>query len=157
MDGVETSPGWKWDANIRTWMEVRHDLDVVETLIWVLVWRWYVNMGTWVELRRDLDGGEMPIYGPWRRWFMDEGKTRILWPVFRWAGPGWRLDAHIETWMALRWCLGGAEMQFGRAGMEVKHHFAAVQRQICGAGLRWDAIWMERRHESKKWHKLDGG
>ena len=123
--------------------------DVVETLIWVLAWRWDVNMGIWVEMRCDLGGGEMQIYGPWSIWFMDEGKSRILWPEFHRAGPWWRLDAHIETWMALRWCLGGAEMQFGGTGMQVKHHLVAVQRQIYGAGLRWDTIWMERRHESR--------
>ena len=148
MDGGETSPGCKWDANIRTWIEVRHDLDEAETLIWVLVWRWDVNMGPWIELRCNLDWGEMQIYEPWWRRFMDEGETRILWPEFRWEGPGWKFDAHIETWMGLRWCRGGSEMQHGKTGMEVKHHLV-VQRQIYGPGLRWDTIWMGRKRESR--------
>ena len=131
MDGGETSQGWKWDANIRTWIEVRHDLDEAETLIWVLVWRWDVNVGPWIEMRCNLDWGEMQIYGPWWRRFMDEGETRILWPEFRWAGPGWKFDAHIETWMGLRWCRCGSEMQLRRTGMEVKHHL-------------W--TWIEVRH-----------
>ena len=64
----ETSPGWKWDTNIRTWIEVEHNMAVVGTLIWVPVWGWEVNMGTWMDLRCELDGGEMRIYGPWWRW-----------------------------------------------------------------------------------------
>ena len=64
----ETSPGWKWDTNIRTWIEVEPNMAVVGTLIWVPVWGWDVNMGTWMDLRCELDGGEMRIYGPWWRW-----------------------------------------------------------------------------------------
>ena len=25
--GDETQHGWRWDANIKTWVEVRHDVD----------------------------------------------------------------------------------------------------------------------------------
>ena len=38
--------------------------------------------------------------------------------------------------------------------MEVKHHLVAVQMQIYGAGLRRDAIWMDRIHE---YRSLDWG
>ena len=120
----------------------------------MLAWRWNVNMGAWIELRYNLGGGEMQIYRPWWRRFRDEGETRILWPEFRWSGPGWKLDSHIETWMGLGWCLGGSEMQLGGTGMEVKHHLVVVQRQIYRLGLRWDAIWMGRRLESRS---LDWG
>ena len=157
MDGGETSPGWKWDANIRTWIEVRHDLDEAETLIWVLVWRWDVNVGPWIELRCNLDWGEMQIYGPWWRRFMDEGETRILWPEFRWAGPGWKFDAHIETWMGFRWCRCGSEMQLGRTGMEVKHHLGKYMDLDWGKtrfGWDWDRTRMELMCNSRD---LDGG
>ena len=33
LDGAETSPGWRWVANIRTWIEVRHDMNKDETWI----------------------------------------------------------------------------------------------------------------------------
>ena len=33
LDGTETSPGWRWVANIRTWIEVRHDMNIDETWI----------------------------------------------------------------------------------------------------------------------------
>ena len=105
--GFEIGHGCSWAAFFRTWIEVRRHRDGREMQIsepglrwdmpwmklrlwyvWVLVWRWDVNMGSWIELRCNLDGGEMQSYGPWWRWFMDEGETRILWPEFRWAGPG---------------------------------------------------------------------
>ena len=33
LDGAEISPGWRWVANIRTWIEVRHDMNIDETWI----------------------------------------------------------------------------------------------------------------------------
>ena len=33
LDGTDTSPGWRWVANIRTWIEVRHGMNIDETWI----------------------------------------------------------------------------------------------------------------------------
>ena len=46
------------------------------------------------------------------------------------AGSGWRWDTNLGTWIALRWDLGGAQIQSTRPGR------------------RWDVILMELRRES---------
>ena len=63
LDGFEMVPGWIWDAtwgdwnggvcccseaNIWTWIEVRHDLDGEETWIYEPRLRWDVNLRKWM-------------------------------------------------------------------------------------------------------------
>ena len=96
--------------------------------------RWDV---TWIVVSceyRDLDGrgkgeGEMQIFVikmvlGWRwheeSWGLHAGD----------AGSGWRRDTNLETWIALRWELEGAEIQYTRPGW------------------RWDVTLMELRRES---------
>ena len=122
----ETSPGWKWDTNIRTWIEVRHNMAVVGTLIWGTCmgvrceyggWIWDTNLMEEISESMDLDGGE--------------------------AVNGWRWDKNLVTWISLkqdlglRWCLGGAEMQFVGTGMQVRHNLVVVQREIYRTGFKW--------------------
>ena len=105
LDGGKTSPRCSWDANIETWIEVRHCLDRCEMLMWV----------AWMEFRHKLDGCEMGIYGPGWKW---DGK----WMGVRWystdldqggTGTGCRWDADFETWLGLIQCLYRAEMRPG--------------------------------------------
>ena len=52
------------------------------------------------------------------------------------TGLGWRWDVHPETWMGLRWCPYGSEIQ------------------LLGPGWGWDVTWMEVRC---KYRDLDWG
>ena len=76
LDAGKTSPRWRWDVNIETWIEVRHNLDGCETLIWV----------AWMEFRHNLDGCEMIIYGPGWKW---DGTWMGGDIIFFWSGLRW--------------------------------------------------------------------
>ena len=113
MYGGETSPGWKWDANIRTWIEVRHDLDEAETLIWVLVWRWDVNVGPWIgiEMQPRL------------------GRDANLWTLME-TVHGWRRDKNLVTWISL-----------SRTRMEVWRTYWNLDGFEMVPVWIWDATW----------------
>ena len=113
LDVEEMLPGCRWDANIRTQIEVRFNWDKEKTWIWEPGWRGDTNLETWMGLRWDLDWVEMHVL---RRGWGD-------------MGLGWSWDiilqlrndldggeTHLETCMHLRWCLDGAKMQFGWPG-----------------------------------------
>ena len=75
VDGGEMWPEW-WDTNIETWLEMKHEYQVLAygemgpgwkwcaiDLTWMGVemwpgWRWDVDIGTFIEVRQDLVGGE---------------------------------------------------------------------------------------------------
>ena len=82
-------------------------------------------------------------------------------------GHGWRWDAHLETWMGLRWDLAGIEMQQdrveGRLGwiwnanlgtwMEVGRDLEGVKALRSRRRLVCDRAWMELWC---KYHDLNG-
>ena len=89
----------------------------------------------------DRDGSE---------WYMDGGEaTKLLDLDLGGTGQGWRWHVHLETWMDLRWCLYGSEMQLWGAWMEVRSQLDGGDMQFWGPGLGWDSIWMEVSRESK--------
>ena len=124
LDVDETLPGCRWDANIRTQIEVRFSWDKEETWIWEPGWRGDTNRETWMGLRWDLDWVEMHILR--RGWGdmglgwswdtilqlrndLDGGEAHILKHVCIWDGakmqfgwPGCRRDANIRTWIEVR-------------------------------------------------------
>ena len=92
--GDETRHGWRWDAIIKTWVEVRHDVDG--------------TIKNWMEVSQDVDGGETPIQRPGWGWdgaWVElrcnriglrgdlEGYEMLI------MGPGWRWDV---IWMEFR-------------------------------------------------------
>ena len=97
-------------------------------------WRWWKVVG-----------GEMWIWGP--GWISDANLMDLRCESMGLDGGevvnGWRWDKNIVTWISLkqdlglRWCLGGAEMQFVGTGMQVRHNLVVVQRQIYGPGFKW--------------------
>ena len=102
MDGGETSPGWKWDANIRTSIEVRRNLDCGE--LWISGPGW-----TWQGWR--WDANNCNLYGAWMEvtqesWDLNAGD----------GGSGWRWETNLGTWIALRSDLEGAAIQSTRPG-----------------------------------------
>ena len=70
------------------------------------------------------------------RGYMDGGEAIFVSSGFSGTGPGWRWNINLETWMGLRWCLYGSEIQ------------------LLVPGSRWDVIWMEVRC---KYRELDWG
>ena len=89
----------------------------------------------------DRDGSE---------WYMDgEEATKLLDLDLGGTGQGWRWHVHLETWMDLRWCLYGSEMQLWGAWVEVRSQLDGGDMQFWGPGLGWDSIWMEVSRESK--------
>ena len=129
LDGFEMVPGWIWDvssedwnggetspcccseANIWTWIEVRHDLDGEETWILERRLRWDVNHRKWMGVRWDLDWvklhilihGKVGIGLGWSwcailvTWM--EVTCDLEWGETPNSGPGWRWDV---TWMEVR-------------------------------------------------------
>ena len=146
------SPGWWWDADIRTWVEVKRNLgewpgwrwdralikvyhtssDLGGGEMWPWL-RWHMNIRTWMELRHCLEGGVMWLYGPGLGWDSTcmEVRVNYLDPDPDEIGPGWRWDTYLESLMGLWGCLYGAEMQFW------------------GPAWRWDVTWMKMRHKHK--------
>ena len=153
LDEGEMGPGWRWDAQLETWIGVRWDLDGAEIQYIV----------TWMELKRVLDGDEMPITGP----VLDGGETR----------PWWTCDANLGTWMDVRLNLDGCEaliyrpewrwnrtliemwriyrdLDLGKKGQRWSWATIRVDGVETRPGWRWDmdiGTWMEMRHD------LDGG
>ena len=88
---------------------------------------------------------------------LDGGETWI-WILGAWCetGPGWRWVVILQTWMEVRWDLGGAEMQVFAPGMRWGGTYMKVRptsRALDGCGMgpawSWDAIvgtWMSVRH-----------
>ena len=111
--GDETRHGWRWDAIIKTWVEVRHDVDGGGCNNKKLNggepghgWRWDAHPETWMGLRWGMAGIEMQQDGV-------EGRL------------GWIWNANHGTWMGVRRDLDG------------------VQALISKRGLVWDRTWME--------------
>ena len=126
LDGGDTSPGWWWDADIRTWVEVKRnlgewlgwrwdralievyhtssDLDGGET--WPGL-RWRMNIRTWMELRHCLEGGVMWLYGPGLGWDSTcmEVRLKSLDPDPDEIGPGWRSGGTWKEVMQVYWNL----------------------------------------------------
>ena len=114
MDGGEASPGWKWDANIRTWIEVRHDLDEAETLI---------CMGACMEVRCEYGVQDWIEMQPrWRR-------DAKLWTLME-TVHGWRRDKNLVTWISL-----------SRTRMEVRLTYWNLDGFEMVPGWIWDATW----------------
>ena len=80
------------------------------------------------------------------------------------TGPGWRWVVILQTWMEVRWDLGGAEMQvfapgmrWGGTCMKVRPTSRALDRCGMGPARSWDAIvgtWMSVRsnfHGGETW------
>ena len=167
LDEGEMGQGWRWDAQLETWIGVRWDLDGAEIQYIV----------TWMELRRMLDGDEMPITGP----VLDGGETRPWWTCDANFGLGWmwdltwmvvrreftdlnggetghwsRCDAYIETWIWVRRDRDVAELQFGWPGwsgdatwLEVRHGYRYLDGDETWSGWRWHmdiGTWMEVRY-----------
>ena len=122
---------WGWDVNwmnIETWLEMRHDYQVLAgsemgpgwnwyaiVLIWMGVgmwprWRWGVNIGTWMEVRQGLDGGETHletcILVGW-----DLDGNAILGTQMVAIQHGWRWDENIGTLILFSRDLYKGEMQ----------------------------------------------
>ena len=133
--GGKMGSGWRLDANLGSWMKLRCDL----------VNRWYqacrrheawmevrCKLENCIEVRWDIDGRKSWI------WFQDIDGGESL-PRWRWGkilGPWSRWDVtwvkvwHISrTWLAVRWGLDRAKMQF------------------LWLECRWDMTWVEVRCE----------
>ena len=107
LDGAEMSPGWRWEANVATWIELRHDLDGGYIWIYGPKWRWD---GTWMEVRLifDLGLGEMGLAKRWaviwirlREEFLDLGDDETI--------HGWRWEKNPGTWIQMRLGLNGSK------------------------------------------------
>ena len=97
-------PGWSWDA---TWWiaDIRHAGDTG--------WRWDAKLETCMVVTWDIDGHKSWISGYGWRWktpYMEVGE--MLGPGLRWDVTWMKVWYTSQTWLALRWGLGRAEMQF---------------------------------------------
>ena len=116
----EMGHGLSWDSHIETWKSNGNTSKI--QLSWPGL-RWDV---TWIVVGceyRDLDGrnkgeSEMLIFVP--RWNLDGAwmeVTQESWDLNAGdAGSGWRWDTDLETWIALRWDLEGADRVPSRGG-----------------------------------------
>ena len=103
--GVEISPVWRSNANVWTWIEVRHDLDGCEMLIWGPSWSWDATCREVSCNIMDLGGGET-VHGC--RWDYN------LWIWIQWDSikmevrcTSWYLDGfQLEHELILK-CNGG--------------------------------------------------
>ena len=108
LDGGKTSPRWRWDVNIETWIKVRHDLDGWDVNMGGLDgiqtqpgWMWNENLWTWMKVRWYMDGGDIIFFWPGLRW--DRMRMPMRCKFWNLAGfetvSLWSWDA---TWMGVR-------------------------------------------------------
>ena len=163
-DGGDLSSGRRWEANMRTWIEVRLDMEEEKRESWspngvgMLIMRpgwgemgpgfsWDAQLETWLgwhetRLRNywgELDGGDTK-HGWW--WY------KILGTWIR--GHRTWVDMHCKTWnldvfeMVPGWIWDSI---FGTY-LEVRGELYGYQMQIYVPFVMWNTIWMERTHES---------
>ena len=177
--GGETRPGWRWDGNLWTWMEVRQYIEVVKTESWDLDpveeghgWRWDTHLETCMGLRWCLDGTKMQFGGPGWGWDVNirtQIEVRFNWDkeeTWIWE-PGWRGDTNLETCIGLRWDLDWVEMHILRRGwgdmglgwswdtiLQLTKGLDGGETHILKHVCIWDDAWMELRCNLVD---LDGG
>ena len=138
LNGSEMAPGWSWDVNPATWMQVRGNLFGGEIQI-----SWPGSgFDIWVGLRWDLDWVEV----------------HIMRPEYGEMGLGWSWDEIFWTWMDVGcnnqdMCWGETWFVWRRDVMQVAQDLDGFEMHISRPGCVWDWTWMELR-----WHfqDLDG-
>ena len=159
---VEVELGWSWEANLLTWMDVRHEMDGCEMPTSCPVWRWdatwilgwdnnhgNVRQGmTCMDVRRtfsdvdgleiwDLDGAVMHFPGPTLRLDVTWTEMRQKCGILDWvaARPGWRWHVNLGAWVGMGREVGGGE----------NHTVPCIE-------LRWDLNGRETRY-GWRWKK----
>ena len=154
------APGWSWDTNPATWMQVRGNILGGEMQT---SWHGSGFDVTWIEVKhkyRHLGGAEM---GPGLSWGAHH-ETWIWWDGTRMElgcnfldldGCGMQLSGHVLRWNVV--CMD-ERRDAGDTGpgwrwdanlctlMEVRWYTDGVNTSILGFGFLWDRTWMEVRY-----------
>ena len=156
VDLGEMQPGWRWDMNMGTGMEVRFELDGSEIQISVPKWRWDGTRMEVMQISHDLDSYETGPGSGWR-WDASFG-TRM-----DDTSPGRRRwEASMRTWIEVRLDLDGEETGIleSRWSLDLETWTGVEMRP----GFSWDAhfetwlVWHRIRIEPRcNSRELDGG
>ena len=129
-NGGETSPCCYSEANIWTWIEVRHDLDGIGI---GLGWSWCAILVTWMEVTCDLEWGETPNSRPGTSW-------DVTWMEVRFESSDLDTDDTVHMHILRRGSLIG---WYGTRSWDIRT-WVEVKRNLGEwPGWRWDRALIE--------------